>query len=238
MPAMQPIDCKNCALYRLCLPTCVGESDLKLFDDIIVRHAPIAKGKHWFRAGDAFESIYAVRSGSVKTYRPSADGEDLIAGIFFPGELIGLDAIHAGSHAYSAQAIESASVCEIPFNAIERLSERIPELNQQLVRIMSRELQRDRALIVTLGNKTAEQRVAWLLHRIAAHLETRRYSMLEFELGMSRRDIGGYLGLAVETVSRVITRFQSRGLLVAQGKQIRVRDMDRLKQLADMCSAN
>lgn len=237
MAVQRAIKCRDCALYRLCIPTCVGESERAALDAVIVRHPPIAKGQHWFRAGDAFDSIFAVRSGTVKIYRAADDGTERIAGVSFPGELIGLDAIDSSAHAYSAQALETTSVCEIPFAAIEQLSRHAPQLSQSLVRIMSREIQRDRALIVTLANKTAEQRVAWLLCRIARRLEQRRCASHEFALGMSRSDIASYLGLAVETVSRVFTRFRRRGWLGIEGKRVRLREPEQLHRLADSCAA-
>jgi CRP/FNR family transcriptional regulator len=215
----------------------IGDAEQKLLDEIIVRHPRIEKGKHWFRGGEPFEAVYAVRSGSIKTYHTLPDGTEQITGVYFPGELIGLDAIHSRRHACSAMALESASVCAIPFCELDRLSVRIPELNRQLVRIMSREISRDRALISLLGNKTAEERIAWLLFRIVHGLEQRRCAAREFVLSMSRNDIGNYLGLAVETVSRIFTRFRTRGLLSVHGRHIRVRDFDRLRRLAEAHSA-
>jgi CRP/FNR family transcriptional regulator, anaerobic regulatory protein len=232
MPPKHSIACKNCSLYRLCLPTGVTDEDLSRLDAIIVRHPSIEKGQHWFRAGDAVQSVCAIRSGTVKTHYALENGAEQIAGFHLPGELIGLDAIYTDEHSCSATALETTSICEIPFHQLDKLSTQIPELHRQMMRIMSKEMRRDRSLILLLGKKTAEQRVAWLLHRIASGLEQRHYSGREFFLSMSRNDIGNYLGLTVETVSRIFTRFKRRKLLRVEGKHITLLDVELLCHLA------
>jgi len=210
----------------------ITDDQLSRLDAVIVRHAPIKKGRHWYRAGDTVQSIYAIRSGSVKTHYTLEDGAEQVAGFHLPGELIGLDAIYTREHGSSATALETTSICEIPFHHLEALSTQIPELQRQLLRIMSQEMRRDRSLILLLSKKTAEQRVAWLLYRISRGLEQRHYSGREFFLSMSRNDIGNYLGLTVETVSRVFTRFQRKNLLRAEGKHIALLDTEHLCRLA------
>lgn len=236
MPHTHAVACKSCALYRLCLPTSISDDELASLDELVIRHPPIEKGQQWIRSGTAFESIYSVRSGSIKLSRIDADGNERIAGLYFPGELIGLDAIATGQHACTATAVETASVCEIPFHVLERHAARIPELGRQLVQFMSREMNRDRALISTLSHKTADQRIAWLLLRIARSMERRGGSPHEFVLSLTRHEIGDYLGLAVETVSRVFTRLNGGGLLHAEGKNVRVNDIERLERLAYECA--
>lgn len=237
-PSRKPtIACKDCALHRLCLPTGVAGADLAQLDAIIVRHRPIEKGQQWFRAGDEVQSIYAIRSGSVKTHYAIENGAEQVVGFHLPGELFGLDAVFTTHHGCSATALETTTICEIPFERLDHLTTQIPELHRQLMRVMSRELRRDRSLILLLSKKTAEQRVAWLLQRIACGLEQRRYSGREFFLSMSRNDIGNYLGLTVETVSRVFTRFRHRRLLRADGKHITLLDLDQLNRLAGIPAA-
>lgn len=214
----------------------VTDDHLSRLDAIIIRHMPIEKGRRWFRAGDVVQSLYAIRSGSVKTHYALEDGAEQVAGFHLPGELIGLDAIYTHEHGCSATALETTSICEIPFHHLDTLSTQIPELHRQLMRIMSKELRRDRSLILLLSKKTAEQRVAWLLYRISSGLEQRHYSGREFFLSMSRNDIGNYLGLTVETVSRVFTRFQRRELLRAEGKHITLTDVEQLCRIAGVSS--
>lgn len=232
-----PIACSNCSLYRLCLPMGVTDDQLSRLDAAIIRHQPIAKGRRWFHASDIVQSIYAIRSGSAKPHYTLEDGAEQVVGFHLPGELIGLDAIYTREHGCSATALETTSLCEIPLHALDTLSTQIPELHRQIVRIMSKEMRRDRSLILLLSKKTAEQRVAWLLHRLSCGLEQRHYSGRDFFLSMSRNDIGNYLGLTVETVSRVFTRFQRKRLLHAKGKHITLLDTDLLYRLAGTPSA-
>ena len=226
------VACTECSLYRLCLPVGISESDLAELDRIIRRRRPIARGAHAFLTGDSFRSIYAVRSGSLKTYRLTEDGREMITGFFLPGEIVGLDAIDNGMHPCAARALEITSLCEIPFDEFESIGERLPALSRQLVRVMSREMHHDQLLLMLLGKRTAEERLAAFLLSLSLRFGQRGYSSTEFNLSMSRNDIGNYLGLAVETVSRLFSRLQDEGVLAARGRNIRLADLTRLETLA------
>ena len=224
--------CQGCSLQTLCLPMGIGAKDLELLDSIIKRRRPLSRAEHVFRLGDRFRAIYAIRSGCIKTYTVTDTGSEQITGFHLPGELIGLDAISNGQHPCAAKALETTSVCEIPFERLEDISTRIPGLQRQLLRLMSKEILADEELLTLLGKKSAEERLAALLLSLSARFKERGFSAKEFRLAMSRNDIGNYLGLAVETVSRLFTRFQQQGLIEVKNKQVVITDMERLRGLA------
>lgn len=226
------VACKDCNLFRLCLPVGIAENDLEQLDKIIKRRRPVKRGEHLFRVGSPFQAIYAVRSGSIKTYAPIEDGHEQVIGFHLPGELLGLSAINAEFHPCAGKALETSSVCEIPFDQLEALSTSIPNLHHQLLRIMSKEILHDQSLLMLLGKKTAEERLAALLISLSDRYRQRGLSASEFHLSMSRYDMGNYLGLAVETVSRLFTRFQEEGLLTVQRKHVRILDLPRLRAVS------
>jgi CRP/FNR family transcriptional regulator len=222
------VACGECTLNAICLPVGVDAADLEKLDAIIDRKRPLARGEHLFRNGDRFQSLYAVRSGSLKTYATSADGQEQVMGFLLPGELVGLDAIADGYHPLAARALETTSLCEIPFPDLASLSSKLPTLQQQLMRIMSREIRDDEQNMIVLGQKSAEERLAAFLVSLSGRFRRRGFSPNQFNLSMSRGDIGNYLGLALETVSRLFTRFQNEGLLRVDRKHIELLDLDRL----------
>jgi len=231
------IACANCSLYELCLPLGVKDDDLDKLENIIARRK-LTKGHYLFRQDQAFNSIYALRTGSLKTFTLNSDGSEQITGFHLPGELVGLDAISATKHPSNARALESVSYCELPFEQLENLSSKMPSLQRQLLRIMSNEIREDTGLAILLGNSSAEERLASLLLSLSQRFQHRGYSSANFNLSMSRTDIGNYLGLAVETVSRLFTRMQDTGLLNVNGKLIDIIDMDGLKALTNTCPVN
>ena len=201
--------CKSCSLHDLCLPLGLDMGDIDRLDEIIKRNRPLHKGEYLFNTGDGFISIFAVRSGSIKTFTESEQGDEQITGLYLPGELIGLDAIHDGSHPCSAIALETTSLCEMPFEILEDLSGEIPELHHQLFRIMSKEIANDQSLLMLMAQKSADERLAAFLVNLSTRLKARNFSETEFNLSMSRKDIGNYLGLTIETISRTFSKFQS-----------------------------
>jgi len=222
------VACQECSLNEICLPVGIGHEDLDRLDSIIDRKRPLTRGDHLFRVGDTFQSLYAVRSGSLKTYATSEDGQEQVMGFHLPGELVGLDAIAEGHHPLAAKALETTSICEIPFGDLETLSTELPGLQHQLLRVMSQEIRDDEQNMVVLGQKSAEERLAAFLIGLSGRFRRRGFSANQFNLSMSRSDIGNYLGLALETVSRLFTRFQNEGLLRVDRKHIELLDRDRL----------
>lgn len=224
--------CSSCSLHQLCLPMGIGLDDVERLDAIIKRRRPLARGSYVFHLGDTFRSLYAIRSGSVKTYTITEDGSEQITGFHLPGELIGLDAINSNQHPCGAKALETTSICEIPFERMEELAVAVPALGRQMLRIMSRELNSDGELLTLLGKKSADERLAALLISLSMRFQERGFSPREFHLSMSRNDIGNYLGLAIETVSRLFSRFQQQGLICVQSKYIHLKELHQLRELA------
>lgn len=225
------VACKNCSLSSLCLPMALDADDVDRLDRIVKRARPLHRGDHLFRLGDSFHSLFVVKTGSIKTYTPSEDGGEQVLGFHLPGEIIGLDAIEADHHRCSAKILETSAVCEIPFANLEELSTAIPSLQHQMYRVLSREISQDTEMLTLLGRKSAEERLAAFLLSLSSRFERRGFSARDFYLSMSRHEIGSYLGLAVETVSRLFTRFQDEGLLEVERKHIKLKDLDRLRAM-------
>lgn len=224
--------CKDCSLAPLCLPLSLNLEDMDALDEIVKRGRPLKKGEFLFRQGDNFGSVYAVRSGALKTFSLSDGGEEQITGFHLPSELVGLSGMDTEAYPVSAQAQETTSVCEIPFERLDELSVQLPQLRRQLMRVMSREIRDDQQMMLLLSKKTADERIATFLVNLSARFRARGYSANQFRLSMSRNEIGNYLGLAVETVSRVFTRFQQNGLIRAEGKEVHILDPIQLCALA------
>lgn len=227
------VACKDCSLFQLCLPVGINGDELLALDSIIQRRQPLKRGDYLYQAGAPFQALYAVRSGSLKSYATTEEGLEQVTGFHLPGELLGLEAINLQHHPCSARALESTSFCEIPFERLEELSQHLPGLHHQLLNIMSREILHDHSLLMLLGKKSAEERLAALMLSLSSRFNQRGFSATDFYLSMSRNDIASYLGLAVETVSRLFTRFQDDGLLAVQRKHITITDLTRLKQMAN-----
>lgn len=232
------IACQNCSLHQLCLPLGLEGSDLTRLESIMKRSRPLKKGETLFHQGDNFKSVYAVRSGSIKTFSIADDGSEQITGFHLSGELVGLDAISDDIHPCTTMALETTSYCEIPYHQLEDLSGELPSLRHQLLRIMSREMTQEAQLLMLLGKKTAEERLASFLLSLSARFKERGFSESEFNLSMSRNDIGNYLGLAVETVSRLFTRFQDQGLLNVHGRFIKLINMPAITDMVSECKNN
>jgi len=226
------VHCKDCSLASLCLPLSLNLEDMDALDDIVKRGRPLKKGEFLFRQGDTFNSVFAVRSGALKTFSLSDGGDEQITGFHLPSELVGLSGMDSESYPVSAIALETTSVCEIPFERLDELSVQLPQLRRQLMRVMSREIRDDQQMMLLLSKKTADERIATFLVNLSARFRARGFSANQFRLAMSRNEIGNYLGLAVETVSRVFTRFQQNKLLEAEGKEVHILDPIELCALA------
>lgn len=228
--------CKNCSLHPLCLPLALSSDDMDALDSIIKRGRPVQKGEHLFYQGDEFKSVFAVRTGTVKTYTLTNDGEEQITGFHLASELVGLESYDSITYPSSAKALETTNVCEIPVDRLDDLAGRMPELRRQLMRLMSKELREEQQMMLLLSKKSAEERIASFLINLAARFKRRGFSGTSFRLTMSRADIANYLGLAVETVSRVFTRFQKQGMLESTGsaKDIVISNFDELTAMASL----
>jgi CRP/FNR family transcriptional regulator len=228
------VSCGNCRLASICLPLYLESDDIVQLDEIIQRSKPLQKSQHLYREGDDFESVYAVRSGTLKAYKTTDDGREQVTGFYFPGEILGMDGISNNVHASSAVSLETAAICEIPFTSLEKLSSAMPNLQRHFFQLMSREITEDQQLITLLSKNSADERVASLILSISTRNARRKLSATQFRLPMSRVDIGNYLGLTVETVSRVFGRMQKMDLLRVDNKEIEILDTDGLRNMADL----
>lgn len=185
-----------------------------------------------FKAGDELKSLYAIRSGTVKSYTITEQGDDQITAFHLAGDLVGFDAINTQQHPSFAQALETSMVCEIPFEILNDLSGKMPSLRQQIMRLMSGEIKEDQEMILLLSKKNAEERLAAFIYGLSRRFTARGFSPREFRLTMTRCDIGNYLGLTVETISRLLGRFQKNDILIVKGKYIIIQDIVTLATLA------
>lgn len=228
------INCQDCGFSQLCLPFSLNTAELDQLDDIIQRKRPSHKGDHLFEAGKPLQALYAVRTGSFKTYTLTEQGEEQITGFHLPGDVIGFDAIGNQQHPSYAQALETAMVCEIPFQTLEQLLDQMPKLRQQLMRLMSQDISGDQQMMLWLNRKTAEEKLAAFLTNLAQRFGNRGFSKKEFRLTMTRGEIGNYLGLTVETISRLLGRFHKDDLIHVDGKLIVITDFAGLSRAAGM----
>lgn len=223
--------CSSCGLHQLCLPMGLDESDMQRLDKIIGRRK-VPRDSHLYRIGDRFSALYAVRVGHFKTYRANLNGDRQVIGFQMNGELLGMDAIGTEQHQCDAIALEDSEICEIPFARLEELFIEIPTLLRHYHRIMSQEITREQSVIVLLGNMRAEQRIAAFLVNLSSRYFARGYSANRFLLRMTREDIGNYLGLTIESVSRLISKLRKDGLLKVNNRELEVVDLPALKRLA------
>lgn len=227
------VSCTNCRLNGICLPLALDLHEVEQLDEIIHRSRPLQKGEHLYRQDQPFTSVFAVRSGSIKAYAITDCGQEQVTGFYFPGEVLGMDGIAKNKYASSARALETAAVCEIPFDKLGELSQRLPSLQRHFFQLMSQEIAEDQLLLTLLSKNTADQRIATLMLSISARNKRRKLSAANFRLPMSRTDIGNYLGLTVETVSRVLSRFQKMGMLAVDNKEITITDAEMLQAAAE-----
>jgi len=228
-PSRSQVACSRCALGELCLPRGLSPEEVQRFEQIVHRSRPIQPAEHLFRAGDEFRSIASVRTGCFKSYVVDHEGQEQVLGFHLPGEIIGLDAIHSQRHTANVVALDTSAVCGLTFESMSSMARQMPELQAELFRLMS---QRISELEVSAGDLSADERIARFLLSLSGRFARRGYSETEFMLAMSRRDIASYLRLATETVSRVFARFQKSGVLRVDRKEVRIRNMPALRELA------
>ena len=227
------VACCGCNLRELCLPVGIAEDQMHRLDDIVTTRRSLARGETLFRAGEQFTSLYAVRTGFFKTCFSSEDGRNQVTGFQMAGELLGLDGIGTDHHTCDAVALEDSQVCVISYAQLEELSREISDLQRQFHKIMSREIVRDHGVMLLLGSMRAEERLAAFLLNLTHRLHTRGFSSSAIVLRMSREEIGSYLGLKLETVSRTFSKFQANGMLFVRHRQIRITDPVGLQNLID-----
>lgn len=203
--------------------------DVERLDQMVFTRKRIKKDQPMYSAGDHFTYIYAVRSGTFKSSLTLANGREQVSGFHLSGELMGLDGVASGAHASNATALEDTEVCAIPYTRLEELSSGTSGMQHVVSRLMGREIVREQSLMMLLGSMNAEERLAAFLLNHSKRLNVLGYSANEFHLRMSRADIGSYLGMKLETVSRTFSAFQRKGVLEVDRRHIRILDIDGLQ---------
>jgi CRP/FNR family transcriptional regulator, anaerobic regulatory protein len=223
--------CQTCGLRELCLPAGLSPDDMARLNRIVNSKRTTKRGEYLYRGGSELQSLFAVRSGFLKTCMLHDDGREQVTGFQMMGELLGMDAIGTGKHLSDSIALEDSEVCEIPFAEFERLSQAIPALQKHFHRVMSREIARDYGVMLLLGSMRAEERLATFLLNLSQRFSARGYSSTDFVLRMTRDEIGSYLGLKLETVSRAFSSFQNKELIAVQQKNIQIKNLAGLRDL-------
>jgi CRP/FNR family transcriptional regulator len=232
-PSSIKVACSNCNLRELCMPVGLSDADMQRIDDIVATRRKIKRGTPLFRNGERFTSLYAIRTGFFKTCIATEDGRDQVTGFQMAGEIIGLDGIVNDHHTCDAVALEDAEVCVMPFERIEDLSREVTSLQHHVHKIMSREIVREHGVMLLLGSMRAEERLAAFLLNLVQRLHARGFSQSELVLRMTRDEIGSYLGLKLETVSRTFSKFVEEGLVEVKQRYVRILNADGLKLIVN-----
>lgn len=232
-PTAIKVACSNCNLRELCMPMGLSDQDLDRIDQLVAVRKKIKKGEFLFHSGSPFKSIYAIRTGFFKTSVTTEDGRDQVSGFQMAGEIIGLDGIVNDHHACDAIALEDAEVCVMPFENIEQLSLEVKSLQHHVHKMMSREIVRENSVILLLGSMKAEERLAAFLLNLVQRLHARGFSQTELVLRMTREEIGSFLGLKLETVSRAFSKFAEDGIIDVKQRNLKIMKPDVLKQIVN-----
>jgi CRP/FNR family transcriptional regulator, anaerobic regulatory protein len=227
------VACSSCNLRELCMPLGLTPDELERVDSLVASRRRVKRGTSLFRNGDKFTSLYAIRTGFFKTCITSEDGRDQVTGFQMAGEVVGLDGIVNDRHTCDAIALEDADVCLMPFDRIEELSNEIHGLQRHVHKIMSREIVREHGVMLLLGSMRAEERLAAFLLNLVQRLHARGFSQSELVLRMTREEIGSYLGLKLETVSRTFSKFVEEGIVEVKQRHVRIVNADALKLLVN-----
>jgi len=225
------VTCSSCNLRELCLTGCVEGVDVERIENIVYARRRVKRGESLFNSGDGFSAVYAVRSGFFKTSLIGNDGREQVTGFFMGGELIGLDGIGAGAYNGTAIALEDSEVCVLPYTLIEEMAREVPALQRHLHAVLAREIVRDHGVMMLLGSMRAEERLATFLLNLSKRFVRRGYSASDFHLRMTREEIGSFLGLKLETVSRLFSQFQKDGYIEVAQKHVRIVDIAGLERI-------
>ncbi|MDP1686588.1 fumarate/nitrate reduction transcriptional regulator Fnr [Hydrogenophaga sp.] len=227
------VACSSCNLRELCLPMGLNPDEMDKLDRVISTRKRIKRGQSLFSVGDKFTSLYAVRSGFFKTCVTTADGRDQVTGFQMTGEIIGMDGIVSDHHSCDAIALEDAEVCIMPFDQVEELSREFTTLQHHVHKILSREIVREHGVMLLLGSMRAEERLAAFLLNLVQRLHARGFSQSEFVLRMTREEIGSYLGMKLETVSRTFSKFAEDGIIEVKQRHVQIKNVDALRQIVN-----
>jgi len=232
-PEAIKVACSNCNLRELCMPMGLSEHDLERLDDLVTTRRKVKRGATLFSYGEKFTSLYAIRTGFFKTCLASEDGRDQVTGFQMAGEIIGLDGIVNDQHSCDAVALEDAEVCVMPFDRIEEISREVTALQHHVHKIMSREIVREHGVMLLLGSMRAEERLAAFLLNLVQRLHSRGFSQTELVLRMTREEIGSYLGLKLETVSRTFSKFVDDGIVEVKQRHVKILNIEALQRMVN-----
>jgi CRP/FNR family transcriptional regulator len=221
-PSAIKVACSNCNLRELCMPVGLSDQDLARIEEVVEVKRKIKRGANLFSDGDAFSALYAIRTGFFKTCVATEDGREQVTGFQMAGEIMGLDGIVSDHHTCNAVALEDAEVCVMPFDKIEHLSREVKALQHHVHKIMSREIVREHGVMLLLGSMRAEERLAAFLLNLVQRLHARGFSRSELVLRMTREEIGSYLGLKLETVSRTFSKFAEEGIIEVKQRHVQI----------------
>ncbi|HRH06651.1 MAG TPA: fumarate/nitrate reduction transcriptional regulator Fnr, partial [Burkholderiaceae bacterium] len=227
------VACSNCNLRELCMPIGLNHDELNRIDDLVATRRHVKRGDTLFRSGDKFNSLFAIRTGFFKTCVATEDGRDQVTGFQMAGEVIGLDGIVSDNHSCDAVALEDAEVCVMPYDRIEDLSREVHGLQRHVHKIMSREIVREHGVMLLLGSMRAEERLAAFLLNLVQRLHARGFSQSELILRMSREEIGSFLGMKIETVSRTFSKFADEGIVEVKQRHVRIMNTQALKDIVN-----
>lgn len=229
--AKHEVCCSSCNLREMCLPAGLCAEDMQRMEHVVYARRRVRRGEALFNAGDAFNAVYAVRVGFFKSSVVDREGREQVTGFFMGGELLGMDGVGTGTYNGAAIALEDSEVCVMPFALVEEMAREVPALQRHLHSVLSREIVRDHGVMMLLGSMRAEERLATFLLNLSRRFTRRGFSASDFHLRMTREELGSYLGLKLETVSRLFSKFQEDGLLEVNQKHVRIRDSEALEGL-------
>lgn len=230
------VTCSNCNLLELCMPFGLTPSELERVDGVVANRRKVKRGSLLFRNRDRFTSLYAIRTGFFKTCVASEDGREQVTGFQMAGEIIGLDGIVHDNHTCDAIALEDAEVCVMPFDRLEELSREVNTLQRHVHKVMSREIVREHGVMLLLGSMCAEERLAAFLVNLIERLHVRGFSQTEVVLRMTREEIGSYLGLKLETVSRTFSKLVDENIVEVKQRHVRILNVDALRHIVSASS--
>ena len=229
MPHNQ-VSCINCSLDNICLPRGLSQAEIDNISKVVKAKKTLQRGDFIYREGDNFKGILAIKSGSAKLVANDSHGNEHILNILLPGELLGFDGLSNEKHSCAAIALETMTFCQLPADSMDQLFQKLPGLTRELFRHSGEKMLEDKNQLV-LSKRPAEERLAYFLISLSQRLKRRGFSSSEFKLSLTRQEIGNHLGLALETVSRLLKKFQQDGLISVRNRFITIKDINSLKTL-------
>lgn len=232
IPVDYKINCSSCGLKSLCLANGLNDLDIVQLDKLVDRKASLYKGDHLYSDGQHLKSFFAIKGGIIKVYSFDSENKEVVHGFYLPGDVLGLDSLAYNSHPFNAVALDVTNVCEIPFNKLEQLTKTIPDLNNQLLNLMSQEIVNSRRHSSLLAHKTAEQKLAFFIYLMSSKFKSRGYLHTQFRLNILHKDVANYLNLTPETVSRILTKFNKDEIVSWIKKEVNIFNEEALKNMA------